>query len=86
MPIPSEECRITPAEHLDLSDVPCPLNSSRALMELEIMDAGEVLELIVDDGEPCAKVPVTLEWEGHEILSMKRTAGQWTILVQRGED
>ena len=76
----------SPVEKLDLTEVPCPENSSRALLALELMDAGEVLEILVDDGKPCETVPTSLEWEGHVILSMKRTGGVWRMLVQRGDD
>jgi tRNA 2-thiouridine synthesizing protein A len=80
------ECDVSPSERMDLNGVPCPQNSARALLQLEAMDAGEVLELLVDDGEPCERVPVSLEWEGHAILSMEKRAGHWKILVRRGED
>ena len=75
-----------PAASLDLRGLPCPQNSARALLEIEMLDDGEVLELFLDDGESCERVPVTLEWEGHVVLSMVRTDGHWTMLVQRGED
>ena len=86
MPLGAEREDPTPIQRLDLSGVPCPQNSSRALIELELMEPGEVLELIVDDGEPCERVPRTLEWEGHEVLFSIRSGGQWTIRVVRGDD
>ena len=72
--------------HLDLSGVPCPHNSSRAIVELEIMDEGEILEIIVDDGEPIENVPVTLEQEMHQLLDKRRHGDQWLLLVRRGPD
>ncbi len=82
----AEDNRDTTPRMLDLSGLACPQNSSRALIELELMDPGEELVLTVDDGEPCEKVPVTLEWEGHEVLSQEKTGDQWTIRVVRGDD
>jgi tRNA 2-thiouridine synthesizing protein A len=71
---------------LDLSGVPCPHNSSRAIVELEVMDEGEILEIIIDDGEPSVNVPVTLEQEMHQILDTRRYGDQWLLLVRRGPD
>ena len=75
-----------PVLRIDLGGVPCPQNSSRALLALESMEPGEQLELLIDHGEPRERVPVSLEWEGHEILEMGRQGGQWLLLVRRGED
>ncbi len=71
---------------LDLTGVPCPHNSSRAIVELEVMEEGEVLEIIIDDGEPIVNVPVTLEQENHQLLDRRRIGGQWRLLVRRGPD
>ena len=75
-----------PVARLDLTGVPCPHNSSRAIVELEVMDEGEVLEIVIDDGEPLRNVPVTLEQETHEILDTRRVGDQWHLLVRRGPD
>jgi len=76
-----------PNDVLDLSGVPCPTNFTRAAMRLEFMDEGEVLELIVDDGEPIENVPENLEDDGHEVFSRERIGPtSWRILVRRGED
>ena len=75
-----------PDARLDLTGVPCPHNSSRAIVELEVMDEGEILEIIIDDGEPIVNVPVTLDQEQHEILDTRRLGDQWRLLVRRGPD
>ena len=50
------------------------------------MEEGEVLEIIVDDGEPIANVPVTLEQESHQLLDRRRIGRQWRLIVRRGPD
>jgi len=71
---------------LDLTGVPCPHNSSRAIVELEVMDEGETLEILIDDGEPITNVPLTLDQEQHEILDTWRVGDRWCLLVRRGPD
>lgn len=72
-------------ERLDLSGVPCPHNTAQAAMKLLLMDEGELLEIIIDDGEPKKNVPFSLEFEGHEIVRMEQIDSQWRLLVRRGD-
>ena len=69
-------------ERLNLRGVPCPANAARALLRLEGMDEGQVLELLIDDGEPLENVPPSLTQEDHEILLMERVDGQWRLLIR----
>jgi len=70
-------------ETLDLSGVPCPQNSARAILKLEGLPPGALLRLIVDDGEPHENVPPSLTEEGHRIVSESRHGGSWHLLVRR---
>lgn len=70
-------------EILNLKGVPCPQNSARALLKLASMDVGEILEIIVDDGEPIENVPPSLEEDGHKIIKRRKTDdGLWHLLVK----
>lgn len=70
-------------EILDLRTIPCPLNSSKALIFLSTKDTGEIIEIYIDDGEPIENVPESLTLEGHEILSQNRSKdGHWVLTVK----
>ncbi len=75
-----------PDETLDLSGVPCPQNSARAILTLEWMEPGQVLHVIVDDGEPHENVPPSLREEGHAIIGEDRQGDSWILLVKRGDE
>ena len=75
-----------PDEFLNLTGVPCPLNSARAIVKLELMDPGEVLEIVIDDGEPVDNVPVTLMQEGHPVVHVEERGGHVVLWALRGED
>ena len=77
---------MTPTEQLDLTGVPCPRNTARALMNLEFMEPGDRLELLLDDGEPIQNVPESLEIEGHAIILRERHGPGWRLLIERGEE
>lgn len=76
-----------PEEILDLSGIPCPANASRALLRLELLNPGDLLVLIVDDGEPLENVPEALLLDGHEIVeNHPHGPGSWRLVVRRGDD
>ena len=82
----SPVCRSAPDEFLDLRGVECPHNTSAAMLRLEVMDEGELLELLIDDGEPRENVPVSLTQEGHRVLEVTAEDGAWRMRVERGPD
>lgn len=70
-------------ERLDLRKIPCPRNSSKALIFLTMLERGELVEIYLDDGEPIDNVPSSLEIEGHKIISKnKDQLGFWIIVVE----
>ncbi len=70
-------------EILDLTGIPCPMNSARALLKLAQMPADACLEILLDDGEPVVNVPVSLEDEGVTIMAKVRKGRQWMLRVQK---
>ena len=52
---------------LDLRGTPCPINFVRTKMKLEQMQAGELLEVWLDAGEPIEQVPDSLKMAGYGI-------------------
>ena len=68
---------------LDLRGVLCPINFVKAKLRLEMMDAGQVLEVILDSGEPIQNVPKSIKDEGHKIVEVKKEDGYFKIKIQR---
>ncbi len=68
---------------LDLRGVMCPINFVKTKLKLESMEAGEVLEVILDSGEPIQNVPKSIKEEGHRILEVKKEEGFFRLKVQK---
>lgn len=69
---------------LDITDVVCPVTFVKALAELEEMEAGQLLSIRMNDGEPVQNVPRSIKDEGHNILSLKpNDDGTYTLLVRK---
>jgi len=72
-----------PDERMDLTGVLCLDAMTRALMKLEGMESGSILEIVIDDGEPTENIPPEIVEEGHEILSTTKQKDQWRVLIRR---
>ena len=72
-----------PVASLDLRGVVCPTNFVKVKLKLEDMNQGEILEIIIDSGEPMANVPRSIKEEGHKIVKVDRIDGHFCLLVEK---
>lgn len=78
----------TGAPVYDLRGVACPLNYVKTKLKLEMMDAGEQLEVWLDAGEPIKNVPMSLKNDGHLVHlqeALEPEAAHYRILVEKVE-
>lgn len=75
-----------PHTELDLRGVICPYNFVKTKLKLEAMEQGQILSVLLDDGDPIRNVPRSVSNEGHTILSQDRIEGSYRILICRRED
>ncbi len=68
---------------LDLKRVPCPLNFVKTKLTLEAMEAGSILEVLLDDGEPIINVTASVKEEGHQILKVEKTSEYWKLIIKK---
>lgn len=79
--------KIEPDDTIDLVGVPCPQNSMRATLRLDTMDDGEVLEMLLSDGEAITTFLPNLEAEGYRIIYKERIDDNtWRVCVEVLED
>ncbi|HEX6726388.1 MAG TPA: sulfurtransferase TusA family protein, partial [Nitrospira sp.] len=79
---------LTGAPVYDLRGVACPMNYVKTKLKLEMMDAGEKLEVWLDAGEPIKNVPMSLKNDGHKVLiqeALEPEASHYRILVEKVE-
>ncbi|MDI3465079.1 MAG: Ferredoxin--sulfite reductase [Nitrospira sp.] len=91
-PAPVETKPVAPvptgAPVYDLRGVACPMNYVKTKLKLEMMDAGERLEVWLDAGEPIKNVPMSLKNDGHQVLiqeALEPEASHYRILVEKVE-
>lgn len=72
-----------PDANLDLRGVVCPINFVRTKLKLEEMEPGQILEVIIDPGEPMANVPRSIKEEGHRIIKVDKVGDCFCLLIEK---
>lgn len=75
---------LKPDANLDLCGVICPLNFVKTKLKLEEMKKGEILEILLDEGEPIRNVPRSIKEEGHQIIKVEKLGQVYKILIRKG--
>ena len=68
---------------LDLRGVVCPTNFVKTKLKLEELNPGEILEIIIDAGEPMANVPRSIKEEGHRIIKVEKLNGSFRLCIEK---
>lgn len=70
---------------LDVTQDICPITFVKTKLELERMEKGQILEVILNDGEPIQNVPRSVKNEGHKIIAVEKVGDKFRLLIERGE-
>jgi sulfite reductase (ferredoxin) len=68
---------------IDLRGVGCPMNYVKTKLEIEKMQVGEIISVLLDDGEPINNVPASLKEDGQELLNMEKIEEYYKITVKK---
>jgi tRNA 2-thiouridine synthesizing protein A len=71
---------------LDLRGVICPYNFVKTKLKLETMESGQVLAVLLDEGDPIRNVPRSVENEGHTVLAQERMDKVYRVLIRREQN
>ena len=71
-------------KELNIKGEVCPYTFVRSKLALEAMQAGEILQVIVDHQPATENVPRSMENEGHKVLKVEKiNDSDWQIVVRR---
>jgi len=74
-----------PVRAVDVTDTRCPLTFVHVKAALDAIRAGQVLEVVLSEGEQIQDVPRSLKEEGHRVLSVSRRGDVYRLLVRKGK-
>jgi sulfite reductase (ferredoxin) len=73
----------SPNRVADLRGVRCPMNFVKAKVALSAVPVGEVLQILLDQGEPANNVPASFADQGQEIVSMGPVGEHFQLEIRR---
>lgn len=79
-----EKPRQVTRRNKDFRGVLCPMNFVKTKIELSTLQTGDILEILLDDGEPIENVPGSILGEGHQILDQKKINNYWVVTIMKG--
>ncbi|HBF38242.1 MAG TPA: sulfurtransferase TusA family protein [Firmicutes bacterium] len=74
-----------PKKRLDLHGVICPMNFVKTKLALEDLTPGDLLEIIIDEGDAMLNVPRSIKEEGHKIIKVIPLGETFQILIEKGQ-
>ncbi len=71
---------------LDLRGVACPMNFVKTKLRLDKLEPGELLQVLLDQGEPFESVCESVQAEGHTVeQSEQGERGFATVLIRQNK-
>jgi sulfite reductase (ferredoxin) len=71
-----------PAIKMDLLGVACPMNYVKTKLQLEEMDPLQILEVLLDAGEPAENVPRSVKADGYRVISMEPEGNHYKLVIE----
>lgn len=73
--------------YIDITDVVCPVTFVKTKVALEETEAGQILQVHLNDGEPVQNVPRSVKDEGHQILKLQDNQdGTCELFIRKAEE
>jgi len=64
----------------------CPYNFVKTKLKLETMEAGQILAVLLDEGDPIQNVPRSVSDDGHIVLSQEPLAQFYRVMIRKRAD
>ena len=74
---------ITPDVKKDFRGVACPMNFVKTKIALSPMQSGQILEILLDDGQPIQNVPGSVKNEGHTVVATEKVDDYWKVTIRK---
>jgi tRNA 2-thiouridine synthesizing protein A len=71
------------AKSINLEGVTCPMNFVKTKVALAELKTGEILEVILDEGESITNVPKSVKEEGHQVLKVINLGETFRVIIKK---
>lgn len=71
-------------DFIDITDLICPITFVKSKMKLEDLDAGQILEVKMNEGEPISNLPRSFRDEDHKVVQVDdNDDGTYNVFVEK---
>jgi len=70
-------------QRIDITNDICPMTFVKTKLKLETMNAGEVLEVTLREGEPLSNVPKSVKEDGHKVVSISKSEDVFKVIIEK---
>ena len=78
---------IAPDKQIDIKGLVCPYTFVKAKLAIEMMDVGEVLEILLDYEEASRSIPKSMQDHGHAVLKNEKVnETDWVLQIRKEQD
>ena len=75
---------VTIMQHtLDITKERCPMTMVKVKLKLSQIDDGEVLDVLLSEGEPLESVPRTAEEQGHRVEDIRKDGELYHVVIRK---
>jgi len=76
-----------PEFDLDLRGVLCPMNFVKTRLFLDKIQEGDLVRVLLDDGEPVESVSTSVEQDGHTVEARSQAPeGHFMLSIRKGKE
>lgn len=68
---------------LDITKEHCPMTFVKTKLKLEQLAKGDILEILLCEGEPLNNVPKTVEEQGYQVLEITPLNSHYKVVVKK---
>lgn len=68
---------------LDITKEHCPMTMVKVKLKLAQLKKGEILSVLLTEGEPLDNVPPSAEEEGHRIVEIKPEGEYFRVVIEK---
>jgi TusA-related sulfurtransferase len=78
---------ITITKKIDIRGLVCPYTFVKAKLAMEVMEVGEVLEILLDYEEASRSIPKSMEDHGQRVLKVEKVNDtDWLLLIRKEKE
>lgn len=81
----NKEVNIKADFFIDITSDTCPMTFVKTKLQIEKMNSGQILEVLLNEGEPLKNVPLSAQELGHFVLNISDVdkKGMHTLFIQK---